>query len=77
VICREIKRNSDLNGIYRACYADEMVAVRKERISRQRKLTPQTEAYISEKIRSEQCSLEQIKGHSDVNGITMVSHKTI
>jgi len=35
------------------------------------------EAYISEKIRSEQWSPEQIKGHSDVNGIPMVSHETI
>jgi len=54
-----------------------MAAVRKERLSRQRKLTPQTEAYISEKIRSEQWSPEQIKGHADINGIPMVSHETV
>jgi len=54
-----------------------MATVRKESVSRPRKLTPQMEAYISEKMRSEQWSSEQIKGHSDVNGITMVSHETI
>jgi len=77
VISREIRRNSDLNGKYRACYADEMATVRKERLFLPRKLTPQMEAYISEKIRSEQRSPEQIKGHSDVNGIPMVSHEAI
>jgi len=77
VISRELKRNRDLNGKYRACYADEMARVRKERLSRPRKLTPQVEAYISEKIRSEQWSPEQIKGHADKNGIPMVSHETI
>jgi len=35
------------------------------------------QAYIVEKIRSEQWSLEQIKGHADINGIPMVSYKTI
>jgi len=77
VISREINRNSDLNGRYRACYADDMANIRKERLSRPRKLTPRIEAYISEKIRSEQWSPEQIKGHADVNGIPMVSHETI
>jgi len=77
VISREIRRNSDLKGRYRACYADEMACVRKERMSRPRKLTPQMEAYISEKIRSEQWSPEQIKGHADINGIPMVSHEAI
>jgi len=54
VISRGIRRNSDLKDRYRVCYADEMVAIRKERLSRPRKLTPQMEAYISEKMRSEQ-----------------------
>jgi len=69
VISREIKRNSDLNGKYRACYADEAAQVRKERFVRSRKLTPQMEAYIIDKIRSEQWSPGQIKGHAVANGI--------
>jgi len=77
VICREIKRNSDLKSRYRACCADQTATVRKERLARRRKLTPQMEAYISEKIRSEQWSPEQIKGHADVNGIPMVIHESI
>jgi len=77
VISREIRRNSDLKGRYRACYAYDMATVRKERMSSQRKLTPQMEMYISEKMRSEQWSPQQIKGHADINGIPMVSHKTI
>jgi len=40
VISREIRRNSDLKGRYRACYAYEMATVRKESMSRQRKLNP-------------------------------------
>jgi len=74
VISRELKRNSDLKGRYRACYANEMACVRKERLPLPRKLTPQMEDYIVEKIRSEQWSPEQIKGHADINGIPMVSH---
>jgi len=77
VISREIKRNSGLNGRYRASYADEMAQVRKERLSRPRKLTPDMEVYILEKIRSEQWSPEQIKGHADANGMPMVSHESI
>jgi len=77
VISREIKRNSDLNGRYRACYADDMANIRKERLSRTRKLTPQMEAYVSDKMRSEQWSPEQIKGHAVANGMPMVSHESI
>jgi len=58
VISREIKRNSDLNGRYRACYADDMATVRKERFVRRRKLIPKMEAHIIEKIRREQWSPE-------------------
>jgi len=77
VISLGIRRNSDLKDRYKAYYADDMAIVRKERLSSQRKLTPQMEAYISEKMRSEQCSPEQIKGRADINGTPMVSHETI
>jgi len=53
VISRKIRRNSDLKVRYRACYAYDMATVRKERLSLPRKLTPQMEAYIVEKTRSE------------------------
>jgi len=51
VISREIKRNRDVSGKYRACYADEATQVRKERFARSRKLTPQMEVYIADKIK--------------------------
>jgi len=51
VISREIKRNSDLNDKYRACYADQAATVRKERFVRRRKLTPEMEAYVTDKIK--------------------------
>jgi len=54
-----------------------MANIRKERLSRTRKLTPQIESYISDKMRSEQWSPEQIKGYAEANGIPMVSHESI
>jgi len=42
-----------------------------------KQLTPQMEAYISDKIRSEQWSPEQIKGHAVANGMPMVNHESI
>jgi len=77
VISREIKRNSDLNGKYRACYADEAAEIRKKRLSRKRKLTPEMKVHSIENIRQEQWSPEQIKGHAVANGMPMVSHESI
>jgi len=77
VISREIKRNGDVNSRYRACYADDAAKVRKERLSRPRKITKEIKVYIVEKMRSEQWSPEQIKGHAEANGIPMVSHESI
>jgi len=54
-----------------------MATVRKERFVRSRKLTPQMKACILEKMMYEQWSPGQIKGHADINGIPMVSYKTI
>jgi len=54
-----------------------MATIMKERFVRRRKLTEEMKAYVVEKIRSEQWSPEQIKGHADKNGIPMVSHETI
>jgi len=45
VISREIKRNSDLKGRYRACYADDVAKLRKERLSRPRKMTQEMEVH--------------------------------
>jgi len=77
VISREIRRNSDVNGKYRASYAQENVRIRKERYSRPRKMTAEMEAHISDKMRSEQWSPEQIRGHAEREGVPMVSHERI
>jgi len=77
VISREILRNSDAKGRYRASYAQENVKIRKERYSCPRKMTAEMEAHISDKIRSEQWSPEQIRGHAERDGVPMVSHERI
>jgi len=77
VISRELKRNSDIKGKYRACYAVENVKIRKERYSHPRKMTAEMAAHISEKMRSEQWSPEQIRGHAERSGMPMVGVERI
>ena len=47
VVCREIKRNVNLKGKYKAAYANGLAEIRKERLKRPRKMCPQMEEQIS------------------------------
>jgi len=77
VIGREIRRNSDVKGRYRAVYAHENVKIRKERYALPRKMTAQMEAHIAGKMMGKQWSPEQIVGHAEREGMAMVSHERI
>ena len=77
VICRELKRNLNNMGRYKAKHACEVCQIRKERLKRPRKLTVQMEKEIRKSLTTDQWSPEQIKGRSDKEGLPMVSHERI
>lgn len=77
VVCRELKRNGQLKGCYKAKHACDVTEVRKERLKRPRKLTAAMEKEIIKSLTEGQWSPEQIKGRSDKEGRQMVSHERI
>lgn len=77
VICRELKRNSNPTGRYKAAYAAGLAGIRKERLKRPRKLCARMEGQIRNSMTRDQWSPEQIKGRSDKLGEPMVSHERI
>lgn len=77
VVCRELQRNSNNMGRYKARYAHDVSQIRKERLKRRRKLTVEMEREIKKSLAQEQWSPEQIKGRSQKEGRQMVSHERI
>jgi transposase, IS30 family len=77
VVCRELKRNGNNMGRYKARYACDVTEIRKERLKRPRKLTVEMEKRIIKSLTEEQWSPEQIKGRSQKDGCPMVSHERI
>jgi IS30 family transposase len=77
VVSRELKRNTNPNGRYRARQAADISEVRKERLKRPRKLTAAMEKEIRKNLTEHQWSPEQIKGRFDKEGLPMVSHERI
>ena len=76
-VYRELKRNSRPRGSYDASYANNQTEIRKERFSKNRKLTSQMIEIIKEKLENQQWSPEQINGYCFQNNIPMVSHERI
>ena len=77
VVCRELKRNGNSLGRYKAKQACVISEIRKERLKRPRKLTAEMENRIIKSLTEEQWSPEQIKGRSQKEGCLMVSHERI
>jgi len=77
VVSRELKRNKNSTGRYKAIHANEVYEIRKERLQRPRKLTVAMEKEIRKSLIEEQWSPEQIKGRSQKEGRVMVSHERI
>jgi IS30 family transposase len=76
-IYRELKRNSKPRGSYDAYYANNLSEIRKERFSKNRKLTSKMILIIKDKLENQQWSPEQINGYCNQNNIPMVSHERI
>jgi IS30 family transposase len=76
-IYRELKRNSKPRGSYDAYYANNLSEIRKERFSKNRKLTSKMIVVIKDKLENQQWSPEQINGYCNQNNIPMVSHERI
>ena len=76
-IYRELKRNSKPRGSYDAYHASNLSEIRKERFSRNRKLTSKMIVLIKDKLENQQWSPEQIHGYCIKNNIPMVSHERI
>jgi IS30 family transposase len=76
-IYREINRNINPRGIYKAKVANEYSHERKERFQEPRKLTNSMKKCIRDKITLEQWSPKQIVGYCQSNKIPMVSHERI
>lgn len=76
-VYRELKRNSRPRGSYDSYYANNLAEMRKERFSKNRKLTSQMITFIKEKLENHQWSPEQIHGYCFQNNIPMVSHERI
>ena len=77
VVSRELKRNMNSLGRYKAKQAIEVSEIRKERLQRPRKLTAEMEKRIIKSLREYQWSPEQIKGRSEKEGLKMVSPERI
>jgi IS30 family transposase len=76
VVCRELKRNSNLKGKYSFEYAQDMAEVRKERMKKPRKLVPDLKKEIISMI-EEDFSPQQIQGRLKLKNQPFVSHETI
>lgn len=77
VVCRELKRNVNDKGHYKAAYASGLAEIRKERLKRPRKLSLEMEKEIRKALTLEQWSPEQIKGRFDKEQRPMVSAERI
>lgn len=77
VVSRELKRNGNSLGRYKARYACQVCEIRKERLKRPRKLTADMEKEIRNCLTQDQWSPEQIQGRFKKEGRTMVSHERI
>ena len=76
-MCREIQRNVNPKGKYKASQAEALAEIRKERLTRPRKMCPEIEKRIKKAMKEDQWSPEQIKGRADKLGETMVSPERI
>jgi len=76
-IYRELNRNKNPRGQYKAKYAQVYSQERKERFQEPRKITNSMRKCIRDKICTEQLSPEQIVGFCQVNSIPMVSTERI
>lgn len=76
-IRRELKRNSTTRGKYNPEVAQSLADERKERFGINRKFDDNMKRIITQKIKDEQWSPEQIKGYCHKNGIPMVSIERI
>jgi IS30 family transposase len=76
-IRRELKRNPTKNGGYNPDFAQKLANERKERFAINRRFDENMARIINEKIKQEQWSPEQIKGHCNKHGIPMVSIERI
>jgi IS30 family transposase len=77
VVCRELRRNINEKGRYKAAYASGLSEIRKERLKRPRKLSVEMEREVKKALIDRQWSPEQIKGHFDKEQRPMVSHERI
>jgi IS30 family transposase len=77
VVSRELKRNANDKGKYFFTCAQQMADMRKERYACPRKFTASMQAFVREKIVSEQWSPKQICGFAGRQGISIVSHERI
>jgi len=77
VVCREIQRNVNPKGKYKASQAEELAEIRKERLTRPRKMCHEIEKRIRNAMTEDQWSPEQIKGRADKLGEPMVSPERI
>jgi IS30 family transposase len=77
VVSRELRRNVNEKGRYKAGYASGLSEIRKDRLKRPRKLTVEMEREIKKALTEEQWSPEQIKGRFDKEQRPMVSHERI
>jgi IS30 family transposase len=77
VVSRELRRNKNEKGHYKAAYASGLSEIRKERLKRPRKLSAEMEREIKKALTEDQWSPEQIKGRFDKEHRQMVSHERI
>lgn len=77
VISRELKRNRDEHGKYAFAAAQSLCDIRKERLKKKRKFTPEVQNRIERYMRQRQWSPEQIVGYSARKGYAMVSVERI
>jgi len=77
VVCRELQRNKNEKGHYKAAYAPGLSAIRKGRLKRPRKLSAAMEKGIKRALVGQQWSPGQIKGRFDKEQLPMVGHERI
>ena len=76
VICRELKRNRDVNGNYCGIHAHELATLRKRQPRRPKKIVGAIEKSVKRGL-EKQWSPEQIAGQLKKEGEADVSHTTI
>jgi len=75
VVSRELKRNANLKGGYSFAYAQDMAALRKERMKKPRKLTPELKKNVILLVEKDY-SPQQITGRLRLENQPFVSHET-